>query len=74
MPTIFHRMEDNNRLRSQKKAERMRMMILTGSEAMVMRNRERAGPYAVRAHPKNVKAVMMIFCGFFLDNHSLQKN
>ena len=47
-------MEDNNRLRSQKKAERMRMMILTGSEAMVMRNRERAGPYAVRAHPKNV--------------------
>ena len=74
MPTIFHRMEDNNRLRSQKKAERMRMMILTGSEAMVMRNRERAGPYAVRAHPKNVKAVMMILSGFLLDKHFLQKN
>ena len=44
LPTIFHNIEDNSRLRSQKKAERMRMMILTGSEAMVMVNMAAGGP------------------------------
>ena len=47
-------MADNRRLRSQKKAERMRMMILTGSEEMVRRNSAKGVPYAVNAHPKNV--------------------
>ena len=42
--TIFHNIEENNRLRSQKKAERIRIMILTGSEAIVIRNKERGGP------------------------------
>ena len=42
--TISHNTEESSRLRSQKKAERMRMMILTGSEAMVKRNRDSAGP------------------------------
>ena len=44
LPTIFHNIEDRRRLRSQKKAERMRMMIFTGSEAIVKRNRASAGP------------------------------
>ena len=44
LPTIFHNIEDNSRLRSQKKAERMRMMILTGSDAMVIVNRAAGGP------------------------------
>ena len=44
LPTIFHKIDDINKLSSQKKAERIRMIILTGSDAMVMRNRERAGP------------------------------
>ena len=63
LPTIFHRIEDNNKLKSQKKAERMRIIILTGSDAIVMRNKDRAGPYAVRAQPKNVKAVILILTG-----------
>ena len=44
LPTIFHSIEDRSRLRSQKKAERMRMMILTGSEAMVIVKRAAGGP------------------------------
>ena len=44
LPTIFHNIEDNSRLRSQKKAERMRMMILTGSDAMVIVKRAAGGP------------------------------
>ena len=44
LPTIFHNIEDRRRLRSQKKAERMRMMILTGSEAIVIVNRAAGGP------------------------------
>ena len=42
LPTIFHNIEDRSRLRSQKKAERM--MILMGAEAMVMVNRAAGGP------------------------------
>ena len=57
--TISHNTEEKRRLRSQKKAERMRMMIFTGSEAIVKRNRARAGPYAVKAQPKNESAVML---------------
>ena len=52
--TAVQRMADSRRLRSQKKAERMRMMILTGSEEIVKRNRANGVPYAVKAHPKNV--------------------
>ena len=52
-------MADKSRLRSQKNAESIRMMILTGSEEMVRRNRAKGVPYAVRAHPKNVKAVII---------------
>ena len=57
--TISHNTEEKRRLRSQKKAERMRMMIFTGSEAIVKRNSARAGPYAVKAQPKNESAVML---------------
>ena len=35
------------------------MMILTGSLAMVMTNRDNAGPYAVNAQPKNAKTVIL---------------
>ena len=52
--------EDSKRLSSQKKAERMRMIIFTGSDAIVNRKRDRAGPYAVRAHPKNERTVIVL--------------
>ena len=42
--TTDQRMADSRRERSQKKAERMRIIILTGSDAIVMRNKDRAGP------------------------------
>ena len=58
--TAVHRIAEKRRLRSQKKAERMRMMILTGSEEMVRRKRASGVPYAVRAHPKNVYTVIRI--------------
>jgi len=37
------------------------MMILTGSFAMVITNRDNAGPYAVSAHPKNARTVILNF-------------
>ena len=59
LPTIFHKIDEHSRLKSQKNADRMRIMILTGSDAIVRRNNERAGPYAVKAQPKNVNAVIL---------------
>ena len=43
------------------------MMIFTGSDAMVNRNRDSAGPYAVKAQPKNAKEVMLN--SFFSTEH-----
>lgn len=40
----------------------MRKMTLSGSLAMVNRNREMAGPKAMKVQPKNTAAVILSVC------------
>ena len=47
--TAVQRIAESRRLRSQKEAERIRMMILTGFEEIVKRNRANGVLYAVNA-------------------------
>ena len=69
---IFHNIEDNRRLRSQKKADNIKMIILTGSDAIVIMKSDSGGPYAVRAQPKKVNAVI-VCCNKVWKNIKLMK-
>lgn len=45
----------------------MRKMTLSGSRAMVNRNRAMAGPKAMKVQPKNTEAVILALCGELSD-------
>lgn len=54
-----HHMEDRTRERSQKKEAAIRMMMRTGSWAMVKMKRTNGGPKARKVQPKNSAIVIL---------------
>jgi len=58
--TAIHSIDERSKDSSQKKALRIRIITRTGSGAIVKTNMARAGPYAVKAHPKKAVTVILM--------------
>ncbi|EFA03459.1 hypothetical protein TcasGA2_TC013452 [Tribolium castaneum] len=67
---MYHHNEDNRRETSQKNAAAIRIMIRTGSWAIVNTNIANGGPKAKKVHPKNsTKVIFLYFRKSFKDLH-----